>query len=492
MLRTLYSRLAAVLLGLCAVTGLLFLGVFWVLMDLHQQEVTQRLNSHLAEHLVSENLVPGSQAIKREALERMLDMLMNIHPGIEIYLLDAQGNVVGFSGEPGDVSGRRVDLRPVRAFLSGTRALPIRGDDPRDPDRRKIFSAARATDQDGRPGYLYVILGGKQYDSAAQSSRASYIFRLSAWTVGASVLFAALGGLFLFNALTRRVRRLAMAMSAFRAGKLNERVEFAEGVKQRGDELSRLGAAFNEMAEKIVEQMQTLAQTDRMRRELVANVSHDLRTPLASLQGYLETLILREDALPEQERRSYLEVALKHTERLGKLVAELVDLAKLDAGDRELQWEPVSLGELVQDIVQKFQLAAESRSIRLEASFSEDLPFVLGDIGLIERVFENLIENALRHTPAGGVVRVTLSPAQDRVTVQVADTGEGIPAEKIGRVFDRFYQVDKNEKEKSGRAGLGLAIVKRVVELHGGTIRAERRTQGGTTFFFSFPAHVLD
>jgi two-component system OmpR family sensor kinase len=487
MLTTLYSRLAAVLLLLCAGTGLLSLVAFSKLMDLHSQEVAQRLNLHLANRLVAGHLALGSTPGDQAEQRQMLDAVMEIQPGIDIYRLDGDGNVVGLAGDAEELKLDKVDLRPVRQLLRGGQPLPIRGDDPRDPDHRKVFSVAPIDERHPDRGYLYVILGGHQYQSAADTAKHSYVFKLSLWFVGGSVLFAALGGLVFFNALTRRLRCLAFAMDSFKSGRATERVQYGTPRDKGGDEIDRLGRAFNEMADRIVEQMRALEDNDRLRREMLANVSHDLRTPLASLQGYLETLMLKEGSLGEQERHTYLEVALKHTERLGNLIAELLDLAKLDSGERRLNWERFSLGELVQDVVQKFELAARARGVRLEATFEQTLPFVTGDIGLVERVFENLIQNALRHTPPGGSVRVAMLPSEDHVTVRVSDTGEGIPSEKIAHVFDRFYQAEKPQQEGSGAAGLGLAIAKRIVELHGMAISVESQLGAGATFAFSLP-----
>lgn len=250
------------------------------------------------------------------------------------------------------------------------------------------------------------------------------------------------------------------------------------------DEIDRLGVTFSQMADRILQQLTKLKQTDRLRRELVANVSHDLRTPLASLQGYLETLLLKEGKLTPQEQRNYLEIATKHSERLGKLVYELFELAKLDSHETQLHLEAFSLGELVQDVTQKFQLAAEKRRILLQTDFSADLPFAWADIGLIERVLENLIENALRYTPEGGTVTVALIRGDEKITVQVSDTGCGIPQGDIPYIFDRFYRAEKNQPERLSGAGLGLAIAKRILELHGSPIEVNSTLNVGTTFTF--------
>jgi signal transduction histidine kinase len=219
----------------------------------------------------------------------------------------------------------------------------------------------------------------------------------------------------------------------------------------------------------------------------VANVSHDLRTPIASLHGYLETLLLKEGQLSREEQRTYLQIALNHSEKLAALVADLFELARLDSGEIRIHDEPFMLAELVQDVLLKFQLASQRSGVTLDADFPKDLPFVSADIKLIERVLDNLVENALRHTASGGTVKVLLRPQGEAVTVQVADTGRGIPEVDLNRIFDRFYQAHEGDRSSNDGAGLGLAIAKRILELHGITIAVDSEVGVGTTFRFALP-----
>jgi signal transduction histidine kinase len=233
--------------------------------------------------------------------------------------------------------------------------------------------------------------------------------------------------------------------------------------------------------------MRALEDKDTLRRELVANVSHDLRTPLATLHGYLETLSLKEGSLSPGDRVRYLEAALRHSERLGRLIDELFELAKMDAGEVRPHAEAFSLGELVQDVVQEFRLRASERGVVLEVEPTADLPFVEADIGMMERVLENLIENALRHTPENGRVTVRLDAEGSLVQVEVEDTGCGIAPEELPRIFDRFYRVGPNGSDASG-SGLGLAITRRILELHERPIEARSAPGQGTTFTFGLRA----
>ncbi len=272
--------------------------------------------------------------------------------------------------------------------------------------------------------------------------------------------FASLVSLILFRVLTRRLRLLTDVMLACRDGGFDKPPRL-DGANPDGDEIARLGFVFTELTQRMAEQLSQLRQSDRHRRELLANVSHDLRTPMAAMQGYLETLLLKETELPADERRSYLEIAHKHCERLSRLVANLFELSKLDAREVVPQLEPIALAELAQDIVQKFELAARSRQIVLSASLGDDLALVDADISLMEHVLQNLIENALRHTNPGGAVRVSILRNAGDIEVRVSDTGDGISAAELPHIFDRFYRIGAEHTEHGGGAGLGLAIVKR-------------------------------
>ncbi|MBA2352980.1 MAG: GAF domain-containing protein [Burkholderiales bacterium] len=223
-----------------------------------------------------------------------------------------------------------------------------------------------------------------------------------------------------------------------------------------------------------------------LRRDLIANVSHDLRTPLAAVRGYLETLLMKGDDLVAETRRNYLQIAVKQSETLGALISELFELAKLDFSGYEIDPEPAQLGDLAQDVVQKFSLAAESKGVTLRADI-EEVGLVRADIGLLERAIDNLLDNALKHTGTGGIVTVSVARHEQHVMVRVSDTGSGIPAKDVAHIFERFYKVDKARGTEPAGAGLGLAIVKRICDLHHSEIKVESAPLTGTTFSFGLP-----
>lgn len=485
MLRTLYAKLAISLTLLLVVVGLLYALLSTSAMRHYLLEVNQQLNHDLARNLVADRNLVAQGRLDEEALKETFRQYMVINPSIEIYLLDLQGKILSYSADPGKVKRNHVSLGPIKEFLQGDR-YPVLGDDPRSHDRRKPFSVTPVPSEKNPQGYLYVVLRGEEFDSVEEVIHESHLLRVSSWAVAGSLGFGLLAGLIIFRILTRRLHRLGAIMDGFYASKFSAYQPYAHDERAATDEVDRLGAAFDRMAERIVAQLRELEQKDNLRRELVAHVSHDLRTPLASLHGYLETLKLKDTALTAKQRAEYLSVALRQSDRLTRLVGELFELAKLDAKQTLPKLEPFAPAELVHDVVQKHQLRADENRIRLTVAPFQDVPFVSADIALIERVLENLLENALAHTSAGGEVTFTLRAEEDMVVISISDTGCGIPPEDAARVFEPFYQVDAEDRG-GAKAGLGLAIAKRIVELHEGDIRVDSVPGSGATFSFRLP-----
>ncbi|MDH5611037.1 MAG: HAMP domain-containing histidine kinase [Gammaproteobacteria bacterium] len=484
MFRTLYSRLALTLFVLLSLVGLILIQLIGHSSTLYQQEVSQKLNTALAQHIVADQPLMQNQKINDQVLEGLFHNLMVINPSIELYLLDKQGGVLDYSAPEGKVKRTQVDLEPIMAFLHSDARFPLKGDDPRDLDGQKVFSVAEITNENGLQGYLYIVLGSEQYDDVVQMLGNSFIFDSALKVLLVALAAALLGGLIVFALQTRRLRLLGSIIHSYtgksRDGDLSLRFP-SEG--KSNDEIDELGQQFNAMAEKINSQILELKRMDGMRREMVANVSHDLRTPLTTMRGYLETLLLKSGELSAEEQKQYLETALSHSQHLGKLVEELFELAKLDSCEAVVFSEPFSMGELVQDVTQAFQLRAQQKTIQLDVNLNPEAPLIYGDIAMMQRVLENLLENGLRHTPEGGRISVSVDVDSGNVVVQIADTGCGIPAEDVPRIFERFYQKDAH-RSGSNNAGLGLAIVQRIIELHGSVIKVHSELNRGTTFSF--------
>jgi len=302
----------------------------------------------------------------------------------------------------------------------------------------------------------------------------------------ASVLLVFAGGMamalgyFLSSTMTDRIRLLQNAAGKLAQGNLETRV----AVTGR-DEIAILAKSFNQMAAQLQDADEKQRELEHLRTDLIAWVSHDLQTPLASIRAILEALYDGIVEEPETVKR-YLNTAQRDVRSLSALIDDLFQMAQLDAGGIPLEKTASSLADLISDTLESFSELASRQEITLKGSAEADVDPVLMDTQRIGRVLNNLIGNALRHTPAGGTVEVRACRASIGVEVTVCDTGEGIRAEDLPNIFESFYRGEKSRSRATGGAGLGLAIARGIVRAHGGEIRVESQP-GNTRFIFTLP-----
>ena len=233
----------------------------------------------------------------------------------------------------------------------------------------------------------------------------------------------------------------------------------------------------------LAEANKQIMQLDTFRKEMIANISHDLRTPMASILGYSEILVNKKTQLADDEQVKYLNVIASEAKKLNTMVGELFDLSKLEAGEIKLDKEKFNITELAQDILYKYSLAAQEKNVRLVTNFQENLPLVEADIRWIDRVMQNLMDNALKFVNESGLVQFSVFTENNLLHFKVCNTGETIDSEHIPFIFDRYFKANTTRKDSTG---LGLAIVKKIIDLHEGNIKCECQ-EGLTTFRFSLP-----
>jgi signal transduction histidine kinase len=484
--KQLHYKLSVAMLAIVLTLGAAFYIIDRYSIRVSYEELTQRLNAPLAKYLAESKSLITNGIVDREALSSLAMQAMNINPASEIFLIGPDGEILGHALPADEVVLDRVAIEPIEELLAGNRSLPIKGVSPRDAEAMKVFTAFPVQDAatgDELAGYLYVVLGGTQYDTIAAQVLRSDRQRVVAASMLLLVTAAFFAGALLFAFLTRRLRSLTSDVGRLTASGFDSSSTIAE-VAEPGDEIDRLRNACHLMQQTIEQQLQSLQENDKVRRELFTNISHDLRTPLASMQGYIETLLIKDDVLDARTRSQYLEIARKHAIHLSRLIQDLFELAVLDSGRMAPNFEEFPLIDLIYDVVQEFELQAKEARVELKVEPPEEAVIVHADLSLIQRVLENLVGNALKHTPPGGRVTISARPAAARVGVSVADTGRGISCDALPYIFDRFYKSTGDDEDASRSTGLGLAIAKRILELHGSEIRVESREQRGTRFDF--------
>ncbi len=452
----------------------------------YSQAVIQRLSGDLAQHINQSYPLLGQDGLNKESVRRLFDHLMAVNPSVEVYLLDKQGNIVGDGAPVGHLKRGHVDLQPIQTALS-THQYPIYGDDPRSLDGRKVFSVAPMRQNGQVKGYLYVILLGENYSALNSDAQFTALLKIVLLSISLVALLGLIVGGLAFRWITRPLRELSHQVRALETGSMEEmRAMAALPLHQEkgNDEISLLRQGVITMARRIAEQWHRLSQQDQLRREFIANISHDLRTPLTSLHGYLESLSVMSATLSAADKKRYLEIALGQSQKVGALAQSLFELARLEYGVVKPQKEHFSLGELLQDVFQKFELAVQTRRQQMLADIQPDLPLIDADLAMIERVLTNLLDNAIRHAPEGGIIAVRLWKEGAKVLVQVSDNGPGIPQELKDGLFVR-PSIASQSRLRVG--GLGLMIVRQMLQLHGTDITLVEKPERGACFRFALP-----
>ncbi len=462
-----------------------------------EQEALQRLSRGLAQHIVGHwpevsAVQPGRD--EQAARQALMQMLMVVNPGIQVYVLDADGRVDAYIGEPGMVRLPTVDLAPVREFLAGA-ALPLFGSDPMGSGRGTVFSAAMFAPRQGDarpPGYLYIVLDGDARARVAASGGLRRLWQGAAVVAGAGLLATMLLGLLLFRRLSQPLQRLAGRMHDFGLAGPGSTPATAPQAAGRGgaDEVRTIAEAFHEMSLRINRQARAQALQAAAHRELMASLAHDLRSPLTALHGHLEAL--DSGCTDDGPLRQRLQVAaLAQSDKVRRLSQQLFELATLQASAELPQRERFRLDELVTDAVQKFDLPPTADRVMLDGPPPGRVELE-GDLHLIERALTNLIDNAVRHAPPEAPVRVSLRLDGAQVQLLVEDAGPGLPDELARRLqAGQPVREPAQRRPGGGVGGLGLAIAQRIAVLHGGSLRLLPAPQGGTRLCLALPAPGL-
>ncbi|MCF8338567.1 MAG: HAMP domain-containing histidine kinase [Bacteroidales bacterium] len=482
--KSLYWRISLVFLLILLLLGLAYVTITTYAASRYYQETTQRLNADVAQKMLKEVDPFKNGKVNQEAVPKIMHSMMAVNPSLEVYLLNPEGEILKYVVLKKKVKLKRVNIEPVKEFIRTGDDHFVLGDDPRNPGEETIFSAT-AVKEDGKlQGYVYMVLVSEKVENITSALLGSYWLKIGARSFVITLIAAFAIGLLLIWMLTKNLRIVINTFRQFENGDLHARIP----EKNMKGELATLSGTFNKMADTIVENIDQLKQVDNLRRELIANVSHDLRNPLAVVHGYIETLMIKDDKLTPEERQKYLQIVLDGSEKLKKLVSDLFELSKLEAKQVQLKQEPFMINELMQDAVQDLNLFAEEKQIYIKPHIDKSLPRVYADISLMERVIQNLLNNALQYTPQNGEIDLKVKPENGSVRVDVINTGAGIPKEDLPNIFDRYYKISKEKKGVEG-TGLGLAIVKKILDLHNINIHVDSQPGSYTRFSFAVPAY---
>lgn len=482
----LFWKIISVFTGLLVILGVVFVFIASGLSTRHYTAAHQELFGDIAAHLAESKPIKHGRP-DTAVTHDLIHSIMTANPSVELYLLDPGGKILDFVVPDTTVKMQTINTHIIENWLSADATKKPMGENPKQPGVKAIFSAAPVNENGRLSGYVYAVLASEKQQAILQRLDSGFFVKLGSYMFFAALLVAFVVGAVTFFLITDSICHIAGVVQRFKEGDRSARIEG----HSKGN-IGVLTTTFNEMADVIVDNMDKISNTDKLRQELIGNVSHDLRTPLSIMQGYIETLVIKKDQMPAAERDKYLSILMESSKKLSGLVDQLFHYAKLEANLVNVQKEVFPIEELASDIVAAYQLKASEKNIRLSVEHGDRLSPVFADIALTERVFQNLIDNAFRFTPPGGEITIRLNTRAENeaVLIQVADTGAGISKAQQSFIFERYTQLDEKKVSNKGM-GIGLAIVKKILALHNTGIEVVSDLGKGSVFTFELPVYKL-
>lgn len=459
--KILISYLALIFLAIAIIGGLQSLLVKNYLMENKEHELTVR-GRELAD-IVGPEYIKGEDTRSYIVAFNQADRAL----GTEFWIIDSKGKVLAAAADHLYCEGNTLESADLEHLRKGQMSLK-RGQSQYF-NEAVIRVATPIMDKKEFVGAVVLFAPVKGVNDAS-----SAMFQLYLGAAFFGVIVAAGFGWLLSRYITRPLAEVTRVAGKVSEGNFEELVEV-----KAADEFGKLGSAINHM-------IQRLSDSEKIRRDFIANVSHELRSPLTSIQGFV-TAILEHKSKDREEELKYLSIIQSESQRLSNLINDLFEISKFDAQGIEFSMEHFPLGNTINRAVATLRTRLDDKNMIVKTTIPKNLPLCFGDEDRIEQVMHNLLSNAIQYSPVDGKILITCRHWQNEIYVEVADEGPGIPAEELEMIWERFYRVEKDRSRKKGGTGLGLAIVQEIVKKHHGRVYAESEPDQGAVFGFKLP-----
>lgn len=454
---SIFTRIGILFFAVITILCLLFMGITYLSVSNFHEASTQLLNKEVAGHIAKFTSPFKENGIDEKKADSVFYDAMVLSPSAEVYFLDTAGNVVAYHINENKIRLKKIDLTRIKKLIAAQGNIYIKGPDPRDPLDPKIFSASEVWNKDKHLGYIYVILGSnKEVNSMLFST---YFNGLIIKVVTAIIIFSIIFAFIYIRRFQKKYNSMLVIFDRFQQGDFKARFP----VKVH-DEMAPVTTAFNAMADLLVVNIEKLTKTGKERKDFVANISHDLRTPLSVARGYTETLLMKKEqqiASPEQEE--FLQLVYRKIRQVEDMVKQLFDLSKMESVEFAPKKEPFIFSEILQEILHESLPVAQEKNIKLDTSGIENSSWIIADVGMIERLIQNLVVNALKYTPEHGFIFASVTAHQNVILFNLSNSGKPFRQEVIA--WFNNSQEDIFTNRPTGM-GLGLVIVKRILQLH--------------------------
>ena len=476
---SIFTGIAVLVFALIFTLGILFIVVTYLSATNYYEATTQRLNKDVAAHIAKFTSPFGKEGLDKRIADSVFYDAMVLSPNIEVYFLDTAGNVIYFHAPDSAIKLRRLPLGNIRDHIRSQGMDYIKGPDPKNPGKDQIFSASEVRKGSRKMGYIYVILGSNEYRNVSESLFENHVVLLSLKVFAIVILLSLLISLLYLNRIRKNFGRITRVLGQFSTGDFKARVKM-----NNFNEFSSIAEGFNSMADMLVLNIEKLERAAKERKDFLANISHDLRTPLTIAKGYLETLDdeLHKVYANNVKREAFVKMAYKKIQQLDFMVGQLFELSRMESVEFKPVIEPFVFSDILEESVNAARKSAVENNISITCTGCQDSFWINGDIGMMERVIQNLIDNAVKYTPPQGTIHVCLVKNNNELEVIVENSGPS-PSQAL---FDWINNTNTAMPvDGKPHSGLGIAIVVKILQLHGYPYKAQRNEKGHTRFSFA-------
>ncbi len=478
---SIFRRIAIMVFALITILGVLFMALTYYATTHYHLASTQLLNKDVAAHIAKFASPFDRFGINKRKADSVFKNVMILNPSTEVYFLDTAGNIMDFYGPNKEIKLWKVPLENIDKFILAKGEEYVKSPDPKDQSQDKIFSAAEVIVKSKKLGYIYVILGSNEYKNVSDLLFKSHISNLAIKAFIFIILLSIALSLLYIQSIQKRFNSMVKVLEKFQNGDFNARFKIKDN-----DELASVSLAFNKMADLLTYNIDQLTKSEMERKDFIANISHDLLTPLSIARGYAETIVIKKHEISQKEIDNYVDMIQKKMLQVEHMVKQLFELTKMESPGFKANKESFVLSEIVQETVNTFQLTASQKDLNLKCIQCQYHVWVNADIKLMERVIQNLVDNAVKNTRENGIITVALRVENNNLIFDVENTGDLLSEELINWINSEEAK-DAESANKPARSGLGLVIVKKILRLHGSVLKAHHVNDSGNIFSFSLP-----
>lgn len=437
--------------GLC----ILFIAITYLSVTGYHEASTQLLNKDVAAHIAKFTSPFEQDTINTKKADSVFYNAMVLSPTAEVYFLDTSGKVIAYHAPKSALKLWKLPLKNIKKLIASKGEQYIKGPDPKDPSNDKIFSAAEVKGKIRNLGYIYVILGSNK--SVKNILFSNYVGNFVIEVFCVIIVFSIVVAFIYLKRIERSFKDMMLVMERFQNGDLEARFKIKEQ-----NELAEITQTFNKLADLLVFNINRLKSSEKERKNFIANISHDLRTPLSIARGYIETLLIKKNNtdLNLNEQENYIHIALDKIKQVDEMVDKLFELSRIESVEFKATKEPFVLSEIVQETVRVFQLAGSQKNVDLKCTECHSLVWINADVSMMERVVQNLVDNGVNNTPENGIIQISVIVENDKLNFKIHNTGKPL-SDDLLKWINNSNDESSLSANWSSRSGVGLLIVKK-------------------------------